>query len=76
MTIIEKFIEFIWDRKYLTKDQKDELEMDIRCNSNLESEWQSKEAQIKELAEEIKQLETKMDKLEKIKEAIQDILTE
>lgn len=76
MNIVEKIIEIIQSRKYLTIAEKNELEMDIKFNREVESILQEKEVQIKELTEEIEKIEKKLEKVEKIKEAIENIILE
>lgn len=76
MDIVEKIIEIIQSRKYLTIAEKNELEMDIKFNREVESILQEKEVQIKELTEEIEKIEKKLEKVEKIKEAIENIILE
>jgi hypothetical protein len=78
MNIVEKIIEIIQSRKYLTIAEKNELEMDIKFNREVESKLQEKEVGIEEKEKEIEKLERELEEFEPfrgIKDAVEDFVS-
>lgn len=80
MNIVEKLIEFVWNREYLSDTQKNLLESDFKFgNPILKKFEEEKEKEKESLEAEIEKLERELEKWEPfqgIKNAVENFVVE